>query len=99
MCSPSQVETAITGIEGIAPRYMLVVDRVRNLDTLEVQVELLPELVSDEVRKIEEPAHGCRRRSNRFWAWADRAPDDTQFHRAQRRQEQALSSTKRKLAD
>ncbi len=51
---PSQVETAITGIEGIAPRYMLVVDRVRNLDTLEVQVELLPELVSDEVRKIEE---------------------------------------------
>lgn len=50
---PSQVESAITGIEGIAPRYLLVVDRVHNLDTLEVQVELLPELVSDEVRKIE----------------------------------------------
>ena len=50
---PSQVETAITGIEGIAPRYLLVVDRVRNLDTLEVQVELLPTLVYDEVRKME----------------------------------------------
>ena len=50
---PSQVESAITGIPGIAPRYLLVVDRVHNLDTLEVQVELLPELVSDEVRKIE----------------------------------------------
>lgn len=51
---PSQVEAAIMGIEGIAPRYLLVVDRVNNLDVLEVQVELAPELVSDEVRAIEE---------------------------------------------
>ncbi len=50
---PSQVESAIVGIEGIAPRYLLVVDRVHNLDTLEVQVELLPTLVYDEVRKME----------------------------------------------
>lgn len=51
---PSQVESAITGIPGLAPRYMLVVDRVGSMDVLEVQVELLPELLSDEVRKIEE---------------------------------------------
>ncbi|MDL2214363.1 phenylacetate--CoA ligase [Clostridia bacterium OttesenSCG-928-O13] len=51
---PSQVEAAIMGIEGIAPRYLLVVDRVNNLDVLEVQVELAPELVSDEVRKVEQ---------------------------------------------
>lgn len=51
---PSQVEAAILGIPGIAPRYMLVVDRVKNMDVLEVQVELSPELVSDEVRVIEE---------------------------------------------
>jgi phenylacetate-CoA ligase len=51
---PSQVEAAIMGIEGIAPRYLLVVDRVNNLDVLEVQVELNPELVSDEVRKLEQ---------------------------------------------
>ena len=51
---PSQVEASIVGIPGIAPRYMLVVDRVNNLDTLEVQVELLPELVSDEVKSIEQ---------------------------------------------
>ncbi len=50
---PSQVEAAITGIEGIAPRYMLIVDRVNNLDTLEIQVEMLPELVSDSVRAVE----------------------------------------------
>lgn len=51
---PSQVEAALMGIPGLAPRYMLVVDRVNNLDMLEVQVELSPELVSDEVRKIEQ---------------------------------------------
>ncbi|MDR2514122.1 MAG: phenylacetate--CoA ligase [Christensenellaceae bacterium] len=50
---PSQVEAAIMGIEGIAPRYLLVVDRVNNLDTLEVQVELMPNLPFDEVRQIE----------------------------------------------
>ncbi len=51
---PSQVEAAILGIEGIAPRYLLVVDRINNMDVLEVQVELSPELVSDEVRKLEQ---------------------------------------------
>ena len=50
---PSQVEAAITGIPGIAPRYMLIVDRVNNLDTLEVQVEMAPDLISDSVREIE----------------------------------------------
>ena len=51
---PSQVEAAIVGIPGIAPRYMLVVDRVNNMDILEVQVEMTPELLSDEVRKVEQ---------------------------------------------
>ncbi len=50
---PSQIESAIVGIPGIAPRYLLVVDRVDNRDTLEVQVELAPELLSDEVRRVE----------------------------------------------
>ena len=51
---PSQVESAIVGIPGIAPRYLLVVDRIKNLDVLEIQVELSPDLVSDEVRSIEQ---------------------------------------------
>ncbi len=50
---PSQVEAAIVGIPGIAPRYMLVVERENNLDVLEVQVEMDPTLVSDEVRMVE----------------------------------------------
>ena len=51
---PSQVESAIVGVEGIAPRYMLVVNKANSMDTLEVQVELLPDLVIDEVRRLEE---------------------------------------------
>ena len=51
---PSQVESAIVGIEGVAPRYMLVVDRVNSMDVLEVQVELAPDLLIDEVRRLEE---------------------------------------------
>jgi phenylacetate-CoA ligase len=51
---PSQIETVLTATPGIAPHYLLVVDRVHNLDTLEVQVEMAPELIHDEVRKIEE---------------------------------------------
>lgn len=51
---PSQVEAAVAGVAGIAPRYMLVVERVNSMDTLEVQVELLPGQAVDEVRKLEE---------------------------------------------
>lgn len=40
---PSQVESVILSMEEFAPRYLLVVDRVNNLDTLMVQVELRPE--------------------------------------------------------
>ena len=40
---PSQVESVILSTEEFAPRYLLVVDRVNNLDTLQVQVEVRPE--------------------------------------------------------
>ncbi|MBQ9819282.1 MAG: phenylacetate--CoA ligase [Bacteroidales bacterium] len=40
---PSQVESVVLDMKEIAPRYMLVVDRVNNLDTLQVQVELRQE--------------------------------------------------------
>ena len=40
---PSQVESVVLTMEEIAPRYMLIVDRVNNLDTLMVQVELRQE--------------------------------------------------------
>jgi len=56
---PSQVESVLLEL-GMSPNYQLVVDRVNNLDTLEVQVEVTSEMVSEELdsfhklrRKIE----------------------------------------------
>jgi phenylacetate-CoA ligase len=40
-------------VEEVAPHYMIVVDRVNNLDTMEVQVELNSEFYTDEIRGIE----------------------------------------------
>lgn len=51
---PSQVESVLLSIGETAPHYLLVVDRKDNLDTLEIQVEITPQLFSDEVRKLED---------------------------------------------
>ena len=51
---PTQVETALLSIgEGVAPHYMLVVDRENNLDVLTVMVEVDEKYFSDEIRKLE----------------------------------------------
>lgn len=50
---PSQVEIVLMQIPGLAPHYQLVVDRVDNLDILEVQVEVSPETFSDEIKRLE----------------------------------------------
>jgi len=50
---PSQIETVLVRTNGVAPHYMLVVDRVNNSDTLEVQVELTEDMFSDTVGHIE----------------------------------------------
>ncbi len=50
---PSQIETVLVKAQGVAPHYMLVVDRVNNSDTLEVQVEMTEEMFSDTVGHIE----------------------------------------------
>ena len=50
---PSQVETALLEIAETSPHYMLIVDRVNNLDTLEVQVEVEERFFSDEIKELE----------------------------------------------
>ena len=50
---PSQIEAALCGLDEVTPHYMMIVDRVNNLDTLEIQVELNPNYYTDEVRAIE----------------------------------------------
>jgi phenylacetate-CoA ligase len=49
---PSQVESVILSMKEFAPRYLLVVDRVNNLDTLEVQVELRQEFFTDDFDRL-----------------------------------------------
>ncbi|OFW60155.1 MAG: phenylacetate--CoA ligase [Candidatus Solincola sediminis] len=51
---PSQVEMVLMQIPGLAPHYQLVVDRIDNLDILEVQVEVSPETFSDEIKRLED---------------------------------------------
>jgi phenylacetate-CoA ligase len=51
---PSQIEAALLKVEGTLPHYAIIVDRVHDLDTLEVQVEVTPEVFSDTVRAMEQ---------------------------------------------
>lgn len=50
---PSQIETALLEIGETKPHYMMIVDRVNNLDTLEVQVEVDEKFFSDEIKELE----------------------------------------------
>lgn len=51
---PSQIESVLVKTNGVAPHYVLVVDRVNSTDTLEVKVELTEDMFSDTVAHIEE---------------------------------------------
>jgi phenylacetate-CoA ligase len=51
---PSQVESVICEIPQLEPHYLLIVDRINNLDTFEVQVEVKDEFFSDEMSKLME---------------------------------------------
>jgi len=49
---PSQIETVLIEY-GLSANYQLVIDRVKHADTLEVRVELTPEMFSDMVKGVE----------------------------------------------
>ena len=48
---PSQIETVLLN-EGYEPNYQIVVDRVNNTDTFDVNVEMTPDKFSDNVGVI-----------------------------------------------
>ena len=50
---PSQVEAALLEIGETSPHYLLIVDRVNNLDILEVWVEVEERFFSDEIKELE----------------------------------------------
>ena len=49
---PSQVESVILEMKEFEPQYMLIVDRVNNLDTLQVQVEVRRDFFSDDLGRM-----------------------------------------------
>ncbi len=49
---PSQIETVLLGY-GLSANYQIIVDRVNHTDTLDVWVEMNPEMFSDTVKQIE----------------------------------------------
>jgi phenylacetate-CoA ligase len=48
---PTQIEEVLFQVEGCEPHYQLIVDRVDNVDTLEVQVEVNEKIFFDEMRQ------------------------------------------------
>lgn len=49
---PSQIETVLLN-EGYTPNYQIIVDRVNNTDTIDINVELSPEQFSDKVSETQ----------------------------------------------
>jgi len=50
---PSQIETVLLEMKEIKPHYRIIVDRVNNLDTLELQVEVEEEFFQDRISQLQ----------------------------------------------
>ena len=50
---PSQIESVLLKYSEVEPHYMIYVDRVDNLDVMEIQIEMNPSIFSDQIKKIE----------------------------------------------
>ncbi len=59
---PSQIEAVLLTFEDLAPHYLILLDRVNNLDTIEIQVEMSENLFHDEVRQLEALVKEIKRR-------------------------------------
>jgi len=51
---PSQIETVLLSIGEVQPRYQIIVDRVNNLDTMTIEIEVSDTMFSDHVRGVED---------------------------------------------
>ena len=50
---PSQIETVLLEMSETKPHYLLIVDRINNLDVMEIWVEVDEQFFSDEIKKLE----------------------------------------------
>lgn len=51
---PSQIESVLLKMSNATPNYQIVVDRVNNVDTFEIRVEISEDMFSDTIKSIEE---------------------------------------------
>ncbi len=59
---PSQVESILMEMEGVEPRYQILVDRVEGVDTLELKVEVNEKVFSDEIKNLQNIASQIERK-------------------------------------
>jgi len=50
---PSQIESVLLSFGEVEPHYMIYVDRIDNLDSMEVQIEMTNKFFSDSIKEIE----------------------------------------------
>jgi phenylacetate-CoA ligase len=50
---PSQIEEVLLHMEGIHPHYLIIVDRINNLDQMQVQVEVEQKFFSDRISELQ----------------------------------------------
>jgi len=50
---PSQVESILLEVEGVEPRYQILVEQVEGADTLELKVEVNEKVFSDEIKNLQ----------------------------------------------
>ncbi|MFZ5831812.1 MAG: phenylacetate--CoA ligase [Planctomycetota bacterium] len=51
---PSQIESALLEVDGTLPHYQIMLTREKGLDQVEAQIEVTPELLSDQVGAMED---------------------------------------------
>ncbi|MFA4884280.1 MAG: phenylacetate--CoA ligase [Desulfotomaculaceae bacterium] len=61
---PSQIESVLMSMEGIAPHYQIIINKKGFLDNIEVRVELTPEKFTGQFRDLEALEDKVRRRLN-----------------------------------
>ncbi len=54
---PSQIETVLLQYGELEPHYMIYVDRINNLDRMEIQIEMSNAFFSDSIKAIEKLEH------------------------------------------
>jgi len=59
---PSQIESVLMSVDGVAPHYQIIVDKNGFLDYLEIRVELTQELFTGQFRDLEALEGKIRRR-------------------------------------